>query len=157
MRPSTQRVAQLTQALRAEGPLFGGQPLIGRFQCKATSASRGISLAVRKPDTSVNSVKRWQSGIRIQEQTRAFSSSARYRNPQNPLPGGPGATPKRSNAAPLLGVLFGASTLAIVGSTFISHVDTREDDIKSDNGVNITDAEGMCLACVFSSLLHFSA
>lgn len=144
MRPPSHAILNLSRFILSEGPLIGRLP-IGRLQEVGPTTSRQCSALTSQSAKKATKVKRWESATRTRVELRQFRSSPRSRSAWEELSNGPATSPKRSNTAPLLGVLFGASALAYLGSSIVSHVDVQVDPIKSGDGVNITDAEGTLL------------
>ena len=77
--------------------------------------------------------------------TRQFASSNRVRRTWEQLNrAGIATEAKRSDTRPLLGVLFGASALAYLGSSVFAPADVQEQSNKTSEDVNITNVEGKC-------------
>lgn len=140
MRPPSRPVLILTRSLLADGPLAGRFP-IGQFQHVGSIASRPYS-AILSQHTSKPRAKRRHDVAQRCSKLRQRTSGARSSSQWEKAPYGVANTPKRSNTAPLLGVLFGATALAYLGSSLIPHVDVQDNPIKSSDGVDITDTDG---------------
>ena len=140
MRPPARNIINLTRSLCAEGPLIGRAP-IGQTQEGGLAASRRCSAFAAPSRTSKLSARcTAEPPVRL----RQVRCGIRFQSTKNGFPGGPGSTPKRSDTKPLLGAVLGASALAFVGRSLASRENVDEDvnPIKSDDDVNITDAEG---------------
>lgn len=126
MRPPSRPILGLIQSISVEGPLLGRLP-IGRFQGCSSNASRRFSVASKQlPEIRKANAKSWRRHSYVEAQY--FSSSVRRKAPNTSAIGGIATSPKRSNTSQLLGVLFGASALAFVGSSLISNVDDQHDN-----------------------------
>lgn len=135
MPPTFRPIVKLIQAGGVEGPLFG-RAVIG--------PARGRLAAFFQTDARSARVKRWQDVQQQQPFTaRQFHNSTRVKNPYPPPPPSPSAKPKQGNAAPLLGVIFGASALAFIGTSLIpqKEVDEQEHHIEEVTPVDITNAD----------------
>ena len=141
MPPSPRPILNLTRYLFSEGPLIGRAP-IGQFKDVGPKAKRRFSAFVSPCKNKIPRSKRWQDVSLRCNKSRQIGSGARLKSTWEHVPGGVATSPKRSNTGPLLGVLFGASALAYVGSSVFSHVDVQDNPIKSGDGINITDTDG---------------
>ena len=130
-----------------EAPLLFGRNPIGGVKRQYSAFSRQYaefngSARPKTPKFAAQS----KSNTRL-EGKRRFGNG--QEGPQTPV--GRATQAKRSNAGPLLGVLAGASAIAYVGSSVLSHVGVKDDSIKDSAGVNITDSEGICFTHEFTS------
>ena len=137
MRQPPRPILELTKSILAEGPLTGRVP-IGQFHEVGPTASRRFSAFTSQHVNRTARAKRWQGATRHRE----ITSSARCWNSWERVPNGVASTPKRSNTGPLLGVLFGASALAYLGSSLLGQVGVQDSPIESSDGVDITDTDG---------------
>jgi len=135
MPPTLRPIVKLIQAGGVEGPLFT-RTVIG--------PARGRLAAFFQTDARSVRVRRWQEIQQQTSTTRQFHNSVRVKKPYPPPPPAPLATPKTSNAAPLLGVLFGASALAFIGTSLIPQKDIEqpESHIHADDDIDITETDG---------------
>jgi hypothetical protein len=93
----------------------------------------------------VRSVKRWERVKKEGFGVRGFSNSAQKAKPSPPPPQ-PSATPKQSNAAPVLGLLFGASAVAFIGTSLIpnKNVDIEHNEIHTEeHEEDVSDPKSM--------------
>ncbi|KAK5168783.1 uncharacterized protein LTR77_006092 [Saxophila tyrrhenica] len=134
MPPTLRPIVNLLQAGGVEGPQFS-RAVIG--------PARGRLAAFFQTDARSPRVKRWQELQQQDSGTRGFHSTVRAKKPFPPPPPTPSSRAKTSNAAPLLGVLFGASALAVIGTSFIPHKDVHveDDSLETDDHVSINDTE----------------
>lgn len=110
-------------------------------------------LAAFLHDAPTSRAKRWQD-VRGQHTVvsgvRHFNTTQQAKKPFPPPPR-PSATPRTSNAAPVLGVLFGASALAFVGSSLIPHREMDVQESPIDDSGNLEHVDGsFCLQCRFA-------
>ena len=146
MRLLTHKILTLTPSILSEGPLIKGSIPIGRFQNAGPILSRSFSAYAQQAGNNATRVKRWQSDVYKSANFRRRGSSTRSKSAWEQQSIGPATSPKRSNAAPLLGVLFGASALAFLGSSIVSNVDdVQVDPIKPSENVDLEDTEGTSL------------
>lgn len=140
MHPFSRRLFALNSScIKAGGPLISGAP-IGWVSEARPAASRRLATTLQNAGQKRAAAKRWNCARRHAEASQR-RTSARFQHTWE-KPHGAATSPKRSNTAPLLGALFGATAFAYVGSVFISHDHEEENPIKSTDGVDIADEEG---------------
>lgn len=131
-------------------PGEGARALIGPLH--ATKQGR---LAAFLHDAPTTQAKSWRDVKRHHitvSGVRRFNTSQQAKKPFPPPPR-PSATPRTSNAAPVLGVLFGASALAFFGSSLIhsKEIDIHENPI--DDSGNLEHVDGVfCIGTAVQKL-----
>jgi len=113
-------------SLRAEAPI-GWSRAAGR--CRRFNADRRQSSSTTKrPESkSYTGNARWLGGVRFAAAWKRAKVAS---------------IPKRSDAKPLLGAIFGASALAYLGSSIISRVDTEDVEIEDESTVTAVESLG---------------
>lgn len=141
MRPLSRRVLLLSEPIIcSKGPLAVGQAVsIGQFQEAGPSSLRSFSRSTVRGinnNSSKRGARRWQG--RFPQGTILRRLKSTWDGQFEDI----ATSPRRSNAAPLLGVLFGASALAFLGSSISAQFGVEDKSVESDGAVDIVDAEG---------------